>query len=51
VTIANPETRKRLIISRHIAKMSPKEVARRFNVNVMVKTVGLRKPRARTLEP
>jgi hypothetical protein len=30
VTIANPETRKRLIINRHIAKMTPEEIARRF---------------------
>jgi len=28
--VTNEETRKRLIINRHIAKMSPEEIARRF---------------------
>ena len=29
-TIANPDTRKRLLINRHIARMTPEEIARRF---------------------
>ena len=37
VTIANPETRKLLIINRHIAKMAPEEIARR-SVYVLLKT-------------
>jgi hypothetical protein len=32
VAITNPDTRKRLIINRHIAKMSPEEIARRFSI-------------------
>jgi hypothetical protein len=28
--MTNQDTRKRLIINRHIAKMSPEEIARRF---------------------
>ena len=30
MTITNADTRKRLIINRHIAKMTPEEIARRF---------------------
>jgi hypothetical protein len=30
--VTNQETRKRLLINRHIAKMTPEEIARRFNV-------------------
>jgi hypothetical protein len=32
VTIAERDTRKRLLINRHIAKMTPGEIARRFSV-------------------
>jgi hypothetical protein len=35
VTIAERDTRKRLLISRHIAKMTPEEIARRFSVYVV----------------
>jgi len=38
VTIANPDTRKRLLINRHIAKMTPEEIARRFSVYVVLRT-------------
>ena len=32
MTIAERDTRKRLLINRHIAKMTPGEIARRFSV-------------------
>jgi hypothetical protein len=32
VNVTNQETRKRLLINRHIAKMTPEEIARRFTV-------------------
>ena len=48
VTIAERDTRKRLLINRHIAKMAPEEIARRFTVYVMMKTVCPPKSRART---
>ena len=35
VTIAERDTRKRLLINRHIAKMTPGEIARRFSVYVV----------------
>jgi hypothetical protein len=38
VTIAERGTRKRLLINRHIAKMTPEEIARRFSVYVVLKT-------------
>ena len=38
VTITNQDTRKRLIINRHIAKMTPEEIARRFSIYVMLRT-------------
>ncbi len=38
VAIANPDTRKRLLINRHIAKMTPEEIARRFSVYVVLRT-------------
>jgi hypothetical protein len=52
VTIANPDTphgvdmkndsssdaRKRLLINRHIAKMTPGEIARRFSMYVVLRT-------------
>jgi hypothetical protein len=40
VTIAERDTRKRLLINRHIAKMTPGEIARRFSVVVTVKAKG-----------
>jgi hypothetical protein len=40
VTIANPDTRKRLLINRHIARMTPEEIARRFSVYVMLRTAS-----------
>ena len=36
VGIPESETRKRLIINRHIAKMSPEEIARRFITTYVV---------------
>jgi hypothetical protein len=36
VTIAERDTRKRLLINRHIAKMTPGEIARRFSVYVLL---------------
>ena len=38
MTITNQDTRKRLIINRHIAKMTPEEIARRFSIYVMLRT-------------
>ena len=38
VAITNQDTRKRLIINRHIAKMTPEEIARRFSIYVMLRT-------------
>jgi len=35
VTIDNRDTRKKLLIGRHIAKMTPEEIARRFSVYVV----------------
>jgi hypothetical protein len=32
VNVTSQETRKRLLINRHIAKMTPEEIARRFTV-------------------
>jgi hypothetical protein len=40
VTIAERDTRKRLLINRHIAKMTPGEIARRFSVYAMLKTAS-----------
>ncbi len=40
MTITNPDTRKRLLINRHIAKMTPEEIARRFSVYVILKTAS-----------
>jgi hypothetical protein len=36
--VTNQETRKRLIINRHIAKMGPEEIARRFTIAISQKT-------------
>jgi hypothetical protein len=38
MAIANQDTRKQLIINRHIAKMTPEEIARRFSIYVMLRT-------------
>jgi hypothetical protein len=35
VTIDNRDTRKKLLIGRHIAKMTPEEIARRFSVHIV----------------
>ena len=32
---SSPDARKRLLINRHIAKMTPGEIARRFSVHVV----------------
>jgi transposase len=46
--VTNQETRRRLLISRHIAKMTPEEIARRFTVSYTVSIGGVKQPRART---
>jgi hypothetical protein len=38
VAINERDTRKRLIINRHIAKMTPEEIARRFSIYVILRT-------------
>jgi hypothetical protein len=37
--MTNQETRKRLIINRHIFKMGPEEIARRFTIAINQKKV------------
>ena len=46
MTITELDTRKRLIINRHIAKMSPEEIARRFTI-AYITPVVTEKQRAR----
>jgi len=51
--VTNQDTRRRLLINRHIAKMSPEEIARRFTVSYIA-PIGTEKqpraPRARAIE-
>lgn len=39
MTVDERDARKRLLISRHIAKMTPEEIARRFTVYIVLKAV------------
>jgi hypothetical protein len=42
VTIDQRDTRKRLLINRHIAKMTSGEIARRFSVYVVLRTSAVK---------
>jgi hypothetical protein len=48
VNVTNQDTRRRLLISRHIAKMTPEEIARRFTVSYTAPMGTVKQPRART---
>jgi len=48
VHVTNQDTRRRLLINRHIAKMSPEEIARRFTVSYIAPIGTVKQPRART---
>jgi hypothetical protein len=52
MTITDLDTRKRLIINRHIAKMSPEEIARRFIIayTAPVATEKQRRAQAQAME-
>jgi len=43
--VNDQETRKRLLINRHIAKMSPEEIARRFTVAYVAPLFPILRPR------
>jgi hypothetical protein len=47
VTIAERDTRKRLLINRHIAKMTPEEIERRFTVYVLLRATAVPKSRGK----
>jgi hypothetical protein len=44
--VTNQDTRRRLLINRHIAKMSPEEIARRFTVSYIAPIGTAKQPRA-----
>ncbi len=44
--MTNQDTRRRLLINRHIAKMSPEEIARRFTVSYIAPIGTVKQPRA-----
>ncbi len=48
VNVTNEDTRRRLLINRHIAKMSPEEIARRFTVSYTAPIGAAKQPRPRT---
>lgn len=43
MTIAERDTRRRLLINRHIARMTPEEIGRRFTVYVLLKAAAVPK--------
>jgi hypothetical protein len=45
MTISDRDARKRLLINRHIAKMTPEEIGRRFTVYVLLEAAVV--PRGR----
>ena len=49
--MTNQETRKRLIINRHIFKMGPEEIARRFTIAISQKTAATNAVRHKAAVP
>jgi len=45
MTISERDTRRRLLINRHIAKMTPEEIGRRFTVYVVLSAAVVPKKR------
>ena len=45
--MTNQDMRRRLLINRHIAKMSPEEIARRFTVSYIAPIGTVKQPRTR----
>jgi hypothetical protein len=48
--VTDQETRKRLLINRHIAKMTPEEIARRFTVAYTVPVAVIKAATAKSGE-